>query len=104
MPVSMSSNPAKETNPSLIEMNGKGWELTSSTVDGNDVLIRIFNAEGDAQPQKIVFGCKAEKVELVELSGSSVKELKPEKTKDGKMSVTLSIPHFGIRTLKLMSK
>jgi alpha-mannosidase len=98
------SGPSKEKYPPLIEMNGKGWELTSMIVDGNDLLIRVFNAEGNDKPQKIIFGCEVDKVMPVELSGSTMKELKMEKEKGGKMSVTLAIPRFGIRTIKVIRK
>ena len=101
MAVNIGSNLSKEKSKSLIEMNGKGWELTSMVIDGKDLLMRIFNAEGDAKPQKIVFGCKADAVMLVELSGSTLKELKMEKEKNGKMAVTLAIPRFGVRTIRV---
>jgi alpha-mannosidase len=86
---------------SLVEIQGKGLDVTAMSADGNDIIIRVFNAEGDDNPKKISFDCNAIKAELIELNGGKKQDLKLEKGTDGKTSVMVSMPRFGIRTIKL---
>ncbi|MHB8206416.1 glycoside hydrolase family 38 C-terminal domain-containing protein [Mucilaginibacter sp.] len=86
---------------SLIKVQGKGLDVTAMNANGNDIIIRAFNAEGDDSPQKISFDGNAVKAELIELNGDKKQDLKLEKGIDGKTSVMVSMPRFGIRTIKL---
>ena len=86
---------------SLINIQGKGLDVTAMNADNNDIIIRVFNAEGDDSPKKISFDGSAAKAQLVELNGDKKQELKLEKGPDGKTSVMVSLPRFGIRTIKL---
>jgi len=86
---------------SLIKIQGKGLDVTAMNADGNDIIVRVFNAEGDNNPKKISFDGNAVKAELVELNGDKKQDLKLEKGTDGKTSVLVSMPRFGIRTIKL---
>jgi len=86
---------------SLLSIAGKGFDITSLNADGNDMTIRIFNAEGDDSPKKISFDGTAASAELVELNGDKKQELQIEKDANGKASVVVSMPRFGIRTIKL---
>ena len=63
-------------------------------------MVRIFNAAGDASAQKLGIGFEAEKIELVELDGRVIEELKPSDDASGNRSVSLQIPRFGVRTLR----
>lgn len=92
---------AKDYSKSMISIDGSGLEVTALTYDGNDLLVRLFNAEGDAAPKKITFDCSTDKVELVELNGNERERLKPVTNKAGKTVVPVSIPRFGIRTVKV---
>ena len=51
--------------------------------------------------RKISFDGNAIKAELIELNGDKKQELKLEKGADGKTSVLVNMPRFGIRTIKL---
>ena len=86
---------------SLVNIQGKGFDITAMNADGNDITIRIFNAEGDNSPKKITFDGNAVKAELVELDGDKKQDLQLVKGADGKTSVMVSMPRFGIRTIKL---
>jgi alpha-mannosidase len=93
----MVGNVLSERTKSLITpVSGSGWEISSVTMDGNDLLIRIFNAEGDQTAKKLYFGLKSDKIQLTELSGKVIKDILPA----GKDFISLSIPRFGIRTLR----
>ncbi|MCF2487538.1 glycoside hydrolase family 38 C-terminal domain-containing protein [Dyadobacter sp. CY347] len=95
----LTNQPAK-TQKSLIKASRKGYQYPSISIDGNDLFIRIFNAEGDDQPQKITLDGKASSAALVELNGD-VKEELVISNQQGKTVLNVSMPRFGIRTIRL---
>jgi alpha-mannosidase len=84
---------------SLINASGIGLEVSSVTIDGKDLLVRLFNAEGDDQPKKITLDAIADKAEVVALNGDVVQNLIITKAA-GATSVSIVMPRFGIRTIK----
>ncbi len=82
-------------------LTGLGFDITAIQADGNDMNIRVFNAEGDDTTHQITFDGGASKAELVELDGRKRQDLEIKKDAAGKTIVTLSMPRFGIRTIKL---
>jgi len=84
----------------LIDPGTSGWEVPAMFEQDGSLLVRLFNASGDAMPQQLGIGFEARNIELVELDGRVVRELKAELGKGGKRTVTLSMPRFGIRTLR----
>ena len=100
----LDSAPSPENmNRSFTDITGTGYEISSLVSDGNDLLVRVFNAEGDDSPRKLSFDGNAERVQLVELNGRMSGELKTEKGKPSTTVVNLAIPRFGIRTLRLVN-
>jgi alpha-mannosidase len=97
-----STHLSDNTGKSLIDVTGTGFEITSVTVTGKDLLIRLFNAEGDNSPKIISFENIADRAELVELNGKKVDDLKMTSFKNHRTTLILSIPRFGIRTIKLL--
>ncbi len=92
----MPGNPAR----SFISINKPGFEISSMIFNGDTLLVRIYNAEGDASPRKITFNGKIEKAELVELNGAIREVMKTNA--DGKNTTTeVAMPRYGFRTLKL---
>jgi alpha-mannosidase len=85
---------------SLIKVDGRGLDITALNADGSDMMVRVFNAEGDDAPKKISFDGSAANAELVELDGEKKQDLQIVKDADGKTSVMVSMPRFGIRTIK----
>ena len=69
---------------------------------GNDLYIRLFNAQSDASPKTITFQGRDVKASLVELDNRLVEDLTVTEKK-GASSMRLSIPRYGIRTLKAVS-
>ena len=86
---------------SLIDVTATGLEISSVTLEGKDLLVRLFNAEGDNGSKIISFDAKVDGVEMEELNGKKVEDLKTEKAKDGRTTVKIAMPRFGIRTLRL---
>ena len=83
-----------EKHRSLIKIQGSGLDVTAMNVDGNNITVRVFNAEGDGSPKKMTFDGNAVKAELVELDGNKKQDLQLEKGADGKTSVMVSMPRL----------
>ena len=86
---------------SLMDVTGTGWEVTAMMMEGKNLLVRLFNAEGDESPKQVQFDANANKVELVELNGEVRSRLDTISNQSGKTAVKISIPRFSIRTLRL---
>lgn len=94
------SQTTRDKTKSLVDVTGTGLQVTTVLADGNDLLIRLFNAEGDAKNKKIIIGGNAAAAELIELNGA-VKEIL--KMKRGTLATVLNVamPRFGLRTIRL---
>ncbi|MET4080710.1 alpha-mannosidase [Pedobacter sp. UYP30] len=90
----------KNKQKSFFKTTAKGWVLSSCTIDGNDLLLRIFNAEGTAQKSRIDFAFKPTAAISEQLNGTLIEKLLIEKTKNGSFT-TLSIPPMGFKTIRL---
>ena len=64
------------------------------------LYVRLFNASGEGTPGDLGVGFAAAKVDLVELDGRAITELKPVVEASGRRTIRLDIPRFGIRTLR----
>ena len=62
--------------------------------------VRLFNASGDDTPGDLDVGFEAGKIELVELDGRVIEDLKAVVDDQGRRTIHLSVPRFGIRTLR----
>jgi alpha-mannosidase len=78
----------------------KGVEIAAMTVDGNALLVRLFNAEAQQPMVKLYLGFSATTAVEVNLDGQRVKALPIHTDKTGRKWVELPIPKFGIRTIK----
>ena len=97
----MNSNPRSgDYRKSLIEAVGEGLEVSAVLFQGDDLFVRIFNAEGDTMPKELSYNGKADKVQLVELDGRVASNLTVRKGRLGESIVTVTLPRFGIRTIK----
>jgi len=84
---------------SFMEIQGKGLELSSMTVNGNDLYVRLFNSSNNSE-HPIIFKCTAQKVELVDLNGNTIAPIQMKYEKNGLHGV-INIPQFGFQTIKL---
>jgi alpha-mannosidase len=85
---------------SLLDATATGLEISAAYFKGSDLIVRVFNAEGVAGVHKISFKCKAAKVQLVELDGRVIEDLPVHRDESGENSIELTLPKFGIRTVK----
>lgn len=90
----------KHVQQSLIDVTGTGWQVTAVLADGNAVLVRLFNAEGDARAKKLTVGGRADAAELIELDGRLKRSL-PQQRSRYATTLTLDMPRFGLRTIRL---
>jgi alpha-mannosidase len=86
---------------SLVNVSGTGLQVTTTYMEGEDLMIRLFNAEGDDTVKKIYVGVKADQIQLIELDGKVRSDLKIQK-EENQYYISLAIPRFGIRTLRVV--
>lgn len=87
---------------SFFSSDKKGWVLSSSILDGNDLLLRIFNAEGDDTKGSLNLGFQFSGAQLEELNG----EIKQTLGIDRKLpntEIAISIPKFAFRTIRFLN-
>jgi len=85
---------------SLVRVSGSGIEIPTLLMDGDDLLVRLFNAEGDDSVRRVSLAAKPSRAESVELDGRVVEQLPVRQSPDGRYEVELALPRFGLRTLR----
>src|SRR5262249_44427488 len=85
---------------SLIDPTGSGWAVPAMFERDGSLHVRLFNAGGDSTTRDLGIGFEAERIELVELDGRVIEERKPTVDERRRRTIRLSIPRFGIRTLR----
>ncbi|RPD41232.1 glycoside hydrolase family 38 C-terminal domain-containing protein [Chitinophaga barathri] len=94
----MPANGGKEF--SLLTLQDKRLQVPAMLMDGNDLLIRIYNAAGDSREQEFSFNGKATQAILEQLNGQALRTLQTREAA-GETVIRLSMPRFGIRTIRL---
>ncbi len=85
---------------SMLQLFNSGWEVSSITSSGTDLLIRLFDAEGKDSLQRIYPAFPVKTAFLVALDGHEIQQLDSRQDAQGKTYIALSAPRFGIRTIK----
>ena len=85
---------------SLLRLANSGWEASSITVSGTDLLVRLFNAEGKDSLQRIYPGFPVKAAYEVALDGHIIRPLDIKQDTRGEMYIPITAPRFGIRTIK----
>lgn len=88
------------SSASFLAIEDDAYELSSMYYEGRDLYIRLFNAQGDSALKEISIAGNNPVIKSVELDGRIV-ETFSVREKDGRSFLKLSIPQFGIRTLKV---
>lgn len=81
---------------SFLNLNNSGYEVTAFKIQGNDILVRLFNAEGNSSTQKLTFGFPILHIDEVDLNNNIISRKSIHKN-----HLWLSIPRFGLKTLLL---
>jgi alpha-mannosidase len=89
------------TNRTLIDLGTSGWEAPAMYAHDGALFVRLFNASGSDAPREVGIGFEAGKIERLELDGRVIERLVPKLGAAGACTVRLSIPRFGVRTLRL---
>jgi alpha-mannosidase len=88
-----------EEQRSLLQPDN-GVEVSSLTISGNALMVRLFNAAAKGPTVKVYLGFTAKTAVQVELDGRKIKTLPVHTDKTGRRWIAISIPQFGIRTIK----
>lgn len=100
--VAYAGKPAGNDARSLISTNNNNVEVSSVEFDGNDMLVRFFNA-GATGDIKALLNLNADAAKLVELDGRVRQVLHFAKQKPGGNLLNINIPRFGFRTVRLIN-
>jgi alpha-mannosidase len=92
--------PEGEQGWSLLDGSEGGLEVTTLFADGDDILIRLFNAEGDSGPKQLTLDGRVRRAWLMELDGRRTQELPVQRAADGTSSVTVTVRRLAVRTLR----
>lgn len=84
---------------SLLAFSGKGIEVSALLVEGNDLIVRLFNASPGSTNQQLYFDGVAEKIIEEELNGDSINILNFNRSGNG-MKTNIQMPKFGIKTIR----
>lgn len=85
---------------SFLSIEDEAYELSALYYEGKDLYIRLFNVRGDCRPRQIAVEGYKRDIRWVELDGRTGEAL-PVGEQDGKTLVNVSVPPFGIRTLRV---
>lgn len=91
---------AEAGHKSFVNLQNTGYQLSAAKVQGDQIMIRLFNAEGNGAAQKVTFSMPLSGVEEVDLNGKCL-ERKKIKTRSGTTEMSVSMPRFGIKTYLL---
>lgn len=102
LPQLMTGKPApQKMRYSLVNVSGEGCDVPTVTVEGNHLMVRLFNAGAlDNARRMVSIPMKPVGAELVELDGRTIKPLEVRVTGDGRHGVELVMPRFGVRTVR----
>ena len=82
---------------SLVDLNGSGYEISAAYVSDERLVLRLFNATGDASVRKVRLGFPLAKVLETDLQGNAV-DLKMVTPTEGGFEMEVAMPRFGIKT------
>ena len=87
---------------SFLHLSKPGWELSSMTIHGKDLLIRFYNAAASDSTVAVYLPVPVKNVILENLDGSILKTIQTKNAKNGTSFIVMA-PRFGIRTIRLQN-
>ncbi len=83
-----------------IQTGTSGFEISAVHPQEDRLILRLFNAEGGGDPQRVTFDFPVAQVQEILLNGDIVQDI-PIVKHSGKSSVALAMPRFGLKTLSI---
>ena len=96
----ISNTPRAGAGRSLVSLDDARIDISAMTVDGNALMVRLFNASPAGRGATVRFGFPLRAADIVELDGRVVKRLPLKRDRAG-ASATVDFPPFGIRTIRV---
>ena len=94
----------KSLSRSFIDLRDSGYQLSAAYLQEGDVVMRLFNAEGDERPCTIQLALPLAGVEEVDLKGDCVARPQWKSGADNVSRLKVSMPRFGLKTFVLKLK
>ncbi len=85
---------------SLLNISENGIDVTTALAENGNLVIRLFNAEGDSTARRITLDGRIRRVQLVELDGRLIEELPIDRDASGATTVTVAMGRSAVRTLR----
>jgi alpha-mannosidase len=92
---------ARPASAPLVAIEDPGVQLSAMFVEGRDLIVRLFNAESEAEDHTVRFGVKPGAIDLVELDGRRAASAQIIERSAEACRVRIGIPPFGLRTIRL---
>ena len=89
-------------NRSLIKLSGDGVQLSSMRHEGRALEVRLFNARTTTSHCQLTCTFRATHAHVVDLKGSIESTLAVRPTSSGEFTVSVTLPKFGVRTLRFL--
>lgn len=86
---------------SLLSFDQNGWEVPAMRLKNGKVYVRLFNPSGRSAQRKLTYRGPAAKIEWVSLNDELLREIPTTKDPTGNVLFDLSLPRFGIGTLRI---
>lgn len=86
---------------SLFETGDRHLQVVSAIIQGDDLLVRLYNGSSKENPGMISWKGKARQVEQVELDGRLLKKVSTGSGKNGEFVTATPLPPFGLGTIRL---
>ncbi len=90
-------------NKSWIDIRNTGYEISAAYIQGDGVLLRLFNAAGDDALKKVDLNFPVAQVEEVDLNGKVLGKPVVKGTASG-MEMQVSMPRFALKTFLIRKK
>ncbi len=95
---------ATPVSRSFIDLGGSGYQLSAAYLQDGDVVMRLFNAEGDGRPCEVKLSVPVAGVEEVGLDGAHVAWPEWQQVSGRAARLKVSMPRFGLKTYVLKLK
>ncbi len=99
-PLVASATAGRDT-ASMLAFDKPGYQVSGLVVDGDDLLVRVFNAAGDATPLEVSLPRKPARAIVEELDGRLTERLEIRPVDGNRHAFRLAMPRFGVRTVRI---